>query len=300
MGGSELNTERVVKFHKSLSNWGRWGPHDGIGTLNYITPEKRRLAAGLVRSGRSVSCSRIIYAGSPRTPQSSFLAFGDSKFALEYIGFVYHGPAITHLDSLCHIFHEGKMYNGYAVEEIKMMGAQVVSDVTAVRTGIVSRGVLLDIPRLRNVKQLAPGDAIHVDELQAAEAAAGLKVGEGDIVLVRTGTGLAWREETLPVVPDMFPGCHADCLPWFHERKIALLGSDAINDVVPSGFDDPVAQPLHWVGMVAMGLHLLDNGDFEDLAAACVEENRWEFRLTIAPLAVAGGTGSPVNPIAEF
>ncbi len=299
MEPAELNTERVVRFHETLSNWNRWGPDDGLGGLNYITPEKRRQAAALVHSGRTVSCGRIIHAGSPQTPQSSFLSFSDSKFALEYIGFVYHGPAITHLDSLCHIFHEGKMYNGFAMQTVGLMGAQR-SDVTAVRHGIVSRGILLDIPRLRGVDELASGEAIHQRELQAAESAAGVQVGEGDILLVRTGTGRVWREGRLPVSPESFPGCHADCLPWFHERRIAMLGSDAINDVVPSGFDEPVAQPIHWVGMVAMGLHLLDNGDFEDLAEACAEENRWEFRLTVAPLAVAGGTGSPVNPIAEF
>lgn len=293
------STAQVLEMYDQLTNWGRWGNDDELGTLNLISEEKRLEAAALVRSGRIVSCARLIQLGSERNPQSSIVTYKDQRLAMEYFGFVYHGPAMTHLDGLGHIFHEGRAYNGVSVDEVGLQGV-TRSDAAKLRNGIVSRGILLDIPRLRGVDELAPGEAIHIDELLGAEADAGVVVGPGDVLFVRTGFSRAWTQGRTPNQPDRFPGCHADVLPWLFEKGVALLGSDAISDVVPSGFEEPVSQPIHWVGMVAIGLHLIDNADFEDLAMACAEEGRWEFKVAIAPLPVIGGTGSPVNPLALF
>ena len=164
--------------------------------------------------------------------------------------------------------------------------------------------MLLDIPTVRGVEALEPGTAITVDDLEAAEDAAGVRVGTGDLLLVRTGRW-AWRRQHGPWNPrEQLAGLHASCLPWLHEREVAILGGDGVSDVHPSHVDaaggDPVRLPIHTVGIVAMGLHLLDNLDLDDLAEACAHEGRWAFLLTVAPLVIDGGTASPVNPIALF
>jgi kynurenine formamidase len=216
----------------------------------------------------------------------------------DYFAIAPHGFATSHIDALCHIFHEGKLYNGYPIERVTAHGALDLG-IHELKDGVVGRGVLLDVPRSRGVAYLEPGEAIFPDDLERAEAECGVRVEEGDLLLVQTGR---WdcRDERGPWdVREGLAGLDASCLPWLRERGVAALGSDGVSDVMPSRVEG-VALPIHTVAIVAMGLHLLDNLELRPLARACAEEGRWDFLLTVAPLVLRRGTASPVNPIALF
>jgi kynurenine formamidase len=159
--------------------------------------------------------------------------------------------------------------------------------------------VLLDVPRLHGVEHLEPGTAILPEELAAAEEAQGVRVDQGDILLVATGRD-ARRAVTGPWHPFTggLAGLHAECIPWLRERDIAVLGCDGVSDVLPGRTAPGWPMPVHQCALVAMGVHLLDNLRLDRLAAACAEHRQWAFLFTVAPLLVEGGTGSPANPIA--
>lgn len=292
----------VAEFHASLSNWGRWGDDDQLGTLNTITPTHRAAAAGRVTSGRTVSCARPLPTepalDNQRPVLHHMIGTASEGYGGDFFGMAPHGYAVSHIDALCHIFHEGRVYNGSPAERVTAHGAEVLS-IDALRDGIVTRGVLLDIPAQRGESWLDAGEAIFPDDLEEAERAAGVRVQAGDALFVRTGRW-ALREERGAWDPHQeLAGLQAACLPWLRERDVAALGSDGVSDVVPSRAGT-FRLPIHSVAIVAMGLHLLDNLDLEGLARACAAEQRWEFLLTIAPLVLVGGTASPVNPIALF
>lgn len=172
--------------------------------------------------------------------------------------------------------------------------------VTAAGDGIVTRGVLLDVAALRGVDWLLPGEGVFPDELEAAENRAGVRVGPGDALLLRTGYGRKKRERGPDRVEDVGrAGWHAACLPWLRARDVALIGADTAQDVQPCGYPS-FRSPVHAIGIVAMGLWLLDDCDLEPLAETCVRLGRSEFMLQVNPLRLSGATGSPVNPIALF
>ena len=173
--------------------------------------------------------------------------------------------------------------------------------VMAARDGVVSRGVLLDIPRARGARWLEPGDRVRRAELEAAERAASLRVEQGDVLLVATGRD-ARRAALGPWDPVGvgLAGLHPDCIPWLHERRIAVLGSDGVSDPLPASGVPGWPIPVHQCCLVAMGVHLLDNLALAELAEACAARRRYEFLFVVAPLRVEGGTGSPVNPLAIF
>jgi len=292
----------VLAYHRVLSNWGRWGEDDQLGALRWITPEKRLAAARLVRSGRTVGCARPLptesAADNPQAVVHLMTGTASEGWGGDYFAMAPHGYAVSHIDALCHIFHEGRLYNGHPIERVTAHGALALA-IDALREGVVSRGVLLDVPALRGVEWLEAGEAIGPEELARAEQAASLRVEPGDVLFVRTGRW-ALRAARGPWDPrERIAGLHARCLPWLAERRVAALGSDGVSDVVPSQVEG-VRLPIHSVAIVAMGLHLLDNLDLDGLARACREEGRWEFQLVIAPLVIARGTASPVNPIAIF
>ncbi len=297
-----LRKEQVESFHKSLSNWGRWGERDQLGTLNLITPEKRVAAARLVQTGRSVSCARSLPTlAAPDNPQPVvhlMLGTASEGWGGDYFAIAPHGYATSHIDALCHIFHEGRLYNGYPIERVTAHGALELG-IQELRDGIVTRGILLDIPGVRDVDFLEPGEPIFPDDLERAESKGGAQVEAGDVLFVRTGR---WRaRHVLGARPpdEGMAGLDASCLPWLHERGVAALGCDGVSDVVPSRVEE-IGMPIHTVAIVVLGLHLIDNLQLDDLAAACREEGRIEFHLTIAPLILHRGTASPVNPIALF
>lgn len=306
----------VLRYFESCSNWGRWGPDDELGTLNYITAAQRSAAARTVRDGLSVSCARLIPTLQAEedflAPPLHFMtASGDAwvgkatpsntlQMAGDFVGLAFHGLAVTHVDSLCHIFRDGLMYNGRSADLVSTTAGASVLGVDTVRDGIVGRGVLLDIPALKGKDWLDPDEGVFPDDLEAAEERGGIRVDAGDIVLCRFGA-MAQRNARGPS-KEVFTrrsGLHAACVPWLHERRVAALGSDSAQDLFPSGYP-ALRAPLHQVGIVAMGLCLIDNCDLEALAATCARLGRWEFLLSIGALRIENTTGSPVNPIALF
>jgi kynurenine formamidase len=297
-----LTAADVDGYRTSLSNWGRWGDDDQLGTLNLLRPEHTVAAAALVRTGRRVSCARSLptepAVDNLRPVEHHMVGTATEGYGADWFGMAPHGYATSHLDALCHIFWDGRLYGGRPAEIVTAHGALELG-IHQLANGAVGRGVLLDIPLALGVDALEPGTPITVDDLETAEARAGVQVGTGDILLVRTGRW-RWRAEHGPWDPRArLAGLHASCLPWLHQREVAMLGSDGVSDVHPSHIDD-VRLPVHTVGIVAMGLSLLDNLDLDALASACAEAGGAEFLLTVAPLVLEGGTASPVNPIATF
>jgi kynurenine formamidase len=318
------DTSELLGYIDSLSNWGRWGEQDQLGTLNLITDEQRQRAAGLVQVGRVVSCAWDIDTtdqpgDSFTAPRRMMTSVGQGiadparvlppgvttaprgHSASEHWLLHAHGYRLTHLDGLSHIFWDGKMYNGRPAELVTAAFGATDLDITGPRHGIVTRGILLDAAAHRGVDWLAPGDAVELDEAQAILAANSIEVGPGDALFLRTGYGakVAAQGRRDNVVKQGRAGWHGSCLPWFRERDIALVGGDTATDAAPCGYPG-LTNPIHIVGIVAMGLWLVDNCNLEALAATCRELGRWEFSLTIAPLAFVGATGSPVNPLAMF
>ena len=299
----------VIGYFDTLSNWGRWGDDDELGALNLITPEKRRQAAALVREGITVSGAwevdptpgaRQMFGAPVRYMQYTGhdpIRFGRVGSALEFLGTVYHGITITHLDALCHIFWDGKMYNGKPAELVTASAGATHHAVTAIANEIVTRGVLLDIPALDGRPWLDPGEAIYPEHLEAAQARQGVTVEPGDVLLIRTGIGRREREDTSPA-DGRRPGLQAASLPWLHEQGVAVLGSDGAQEAASDYRDIPM--PVHAVGIVAMGMPLIDNCDLEALAGTCERLGRWEFLLSVTPLRWRGATGGAVNPIAVF
>jgi kynurenine formamidase len=307
---------------ETLSNWGRWGAEDERGTINTITAELRRRAAGLVTEGTTISCAHpITYATTPDQPSPTrrFMlgsaeghAHAENPMGVAMDAFLIapHGFSITHLDALAHFFWQGKMYNGRPAHSVTAAGGAAFSAVDAVADGVMSRGVLLDIAALKGVEWLAPGTPVHAADLEAAEERQGVRVEAGDILFVRTGYPRYRAQKAAPdaedEVPGMAgrgmgylrrPGLHYDCLPFLRERDVAMLGGDTATDVSPA---DPGAPgvTIHTVGIVAMGLWLIDNCTHEELAAACGRLGRWEFLASVAPLKLQNATGCPVNPLA--
>jgi kynurenine formamidase len=311
-----VTESEVVGFLKTLSNWGRWGTEDELGTLNLITPAKRLAAARLVRDGVPVTCARPIVTevtpdttfqvmrfmvdsgeGRDTAPRERLLA---RRGASEFIGMVFHGYTVTHVDTPAHFFWDGRLYNGRSCNLITSREGATVEAVELLHDGVVSRGVLLDVARTRGVPWLEPGEGVMAGDLEAAERAQGVRVETGDILLVRTGY-YGRRLAEGPVNPTQAgsPGPHAALAPWLRERGVAMWGSDTHNDVTPTPYPG-MGHPFHIVALVGLGLWLIDNMNLEDVARACAERRRWEFLLTIAPLRLRNVTGSPVNPIALF
>ncbi|HEV2652164.1 MAG TPA: cyclase family protein [Rhizomicrobium sp.] len=297
---------------RQVSNWGRWGAQDERGTLNYLTPARTAAAASLVKSGQSISCARNFpVQPGPENPTPALhhiVVGGDDpcthgipgmEVSLDFIGIAYHGLASSHIDALCHVFVDGKMYNGFPATDVRSTGARRNSIMSA-RDGLCGRGVLLDIPRLRGAAYVDPRRPVMPAELDAAAEKQNVRIEEGDLLLILLGRD-AWREANTPAAGEGPPlaGLDPDCVPWLFDKRVAVLGSDAVHDPTPSPApieDFPI--PVHMCGLVSMGLHLLDNLHLAALAEACAAEQRWEFLLTVAPLRVERGTGSPVNPIA--
>lgn len=276
-----------------------------------ITAEKALQAGRLIRDGTTVSaaCYLATRPGpfNPTPVAHHMIRAGDLANkegyggSLDYFAMAPHGRMDTHLDALCHIFYRAEMYNGYAASLVTSAGA-TVNSIDAARDGIVSRGVLLDIPRLRGLPYLEPGDAIYAEDLEAAEREQQVQVSAGDILLVYTGRWKRVEEKGGWNPGEALAGLHATAMPWLKQRDVALLCCDGISDVIPSGLEGTglAGRPVHVLAIPAMGMCLVDNCDLEGLATACAQRGRWQFCLVVAPLKLRGGTASPVNPIAIF
>lgn len=304
-----MSDAELRALFEQVSNWGRWGPDDERGALNHIGPAEIVRAAGLVREGRTVGLSRRFPTQpGPENPwpaQHHMIIAGDDccvpgveglEVATDYIGIAFHGMASSHIDALCHVFAGGRMYNGWPASDVKSTGARR-NTVMALRDGLVGRGVLLDLPRALGCDYVEADHLVTAAELEAAEAAHGVQVEKGDVLLVRLGRDVRRERHGDQAVAGLDPRVVA----WLHEREVAVLGGDGVHDPIPNGrIHRDWAMPIHMLGLAAMGLHLLDNLDLERLAETCAGTGRWAFQFLAAPLPIEGGTGSPLNPIAIF
>lgn len=302
------------RLFERVKNWGRWGPDDELGTLNYITAEKRAAAAALVRSGRTASMAiPINKVAGPDNPNPAIhfvslnhdipISASGLTFGMCFLGMASHGDCHTHIDALNHVGYRGQLYNGKPVATLTSQGSSWGS-IAAYAQGIVGRGVLLDAARHRGVDWLEPGEAVNRAELEAIEEAEGVRVGEGDIFVFRTGHHArrlalgAWRND-YPPAGEGKAGLHVDTIPWMHERKVAAFLPDGDGETVPSNVEE-MPYPIHPLQLTSMGMCISDSLQLEELAGACEEEGRWEFMVVGLPLRLPGATGSPWNPIAIF
>ena len=299
-----LTSQDFDRMMTDLSNWGRWGKDDQLGTFNLITPATRKRAALEVRDGTAISLARnaifVAEAASPpfvhkmvRTGQDPRAPGAEDAYSVQY-----HGFTQTHMDALCHIFYKGKMYNGFSQQEVTEKGAGKLS-VINFKDALFVRAVLIDIPELFGVPYLKGRTAIYPRDLSAWLKKTGTMLHPGDAVLIRTGRWARRDAEGGWDIQKGSAGLDASSLPWLRSHDVVIIGSDLASDVMPSGIDG-VQMPIHTASIVAMGMPLLDNCDLEALSKAARVRNRWSFLLTAAPLAVEGGTGSPINPVAIF
>src|SRR5260370_12859665 len=291
----------VDRWMTALSNWGRWGKDDQLGTLNLITPAKRKQAAALVKEGYAVSLAHDVLKEKAEDNTSPFVHTmlpRAGTFWLDSYQVSYHGYAHTHMDALCHATYQGKMYNGFSADEVTKDGAAKLS-ILGAKNGIMTRGILMDMARNKGVDYLEPGTPIYPEDLDAWEKKAGAKVSPGDVIFIRTGRWARRAAKGPWPVGRSAAGLHASCAKWLHDRGIAMVGSDVASDLVPSQVQG-VALPIHQLLLVAMGVHIFGDCDLEGLSEATAKRKRWAFLLTAAPMAIPGGTGSPLNPVATF
>ncbi len=295
--------EEVLAYLREDRNWGRWGPDDQIGAVNMVTPEKRLSAAAAVKSGRAVSLSREF----PKTPApnnpSPALHYmkrvergQECGYSADFYGISYHGTCTTHLDALCHVWNEDGMWNGRDPDETVTMEGATWGAVDHWKEGIITRGVLLDVPKHRGQPYVAFDAPVHGWELEDVAREQGVALQPGDAVVVYSGRE-KWDQDGNPLWgsdPNRRPGLHASCLRFIRESDCCLLAWDMM-DLTPNGYD--LGWSVHG-SIFAYGIGLLDNALLQPLAEACAEEGRYEFMLTVNPLRVVGGTGSPVNPVA--
>ena len=292
------------RWQTELSNWGRWGKDDEMGTLNLVTAAKRKSAAALVREGIAVSLSSNINTEKgvdvPCPAEWAMLTASDAG-AADRIGFpCIHGAGTTHLDAFAHRFFGGKMWNGYPVAGLVTRdGGAARNSVLTMKDGIVTRAILYDIPRVKGVPYLEPGTRIFPEDMEAWEKKIGVRAGPGDALLLRWGRWARRAKLGVWPVDEGSAGFDNSILPWLKRRDIAVLGWETPG-YVPQPAGDLPRLAVHDFTLAILGIHILDRADFDALSEAAASRNRWEFMLTIAPLAIPRGTGSPVNPIAMF
>ncbi len=310
----QMSLEEFERLFESVKNWGRWGADDVRGTLNYVTPAKVREAAALVRKGRSVSMAiPLNTVAGPDNPNPVLhymntthdvdVGSGDLLgFATDFVGIQSHGDCHTHVDALCHISYRGKLYNGHPASLVTSRGALALDVTQTLAHGVVSRGVLIDVPRYRGVGWLEPGEAVTPEEIEAVEAHQGVRLGSGDVMVFRTGHHRR-RLELGAWDPGYTgqgrAGLDPYCAAWMHERQVAVFLPDGDGETVPGPLRE-IQYPLHPLQVTAMGMTVADSLQLEELAQVCEEERRWEFMVVIEALRLPKGTGAAFNPIAVF
>ena len=324
-----LTKDDIDRWMTELSNWGRWGKDDQAGTVNLITNAKRKQAAALVKEGISVSMSldadiapKGYVAPPPPPPPEPGAAPGrgrggmprytwehvmrstgqnmraPSGYAVDTIMVNFHGNNTTHFDALSHFIFNGKIYNGFPASEITTWGAEK-DDVMPFKDGLVTRGVLIDWPRFKNVPYMGDDEAIYAEDLADWEQKMKVKIESGDCVLLRTGRWQRVKDKGPLDLNRVAPGLYASAGRWLKDHDIALLGSDVVQDVRPSRVEG-VNQPIHQMFLNAVGTPLFDNCDLDAAAEQAARRKRSTFCMMVAPLLVPGATGSPFNPLALF
>jgi kynurenine formamidase len=304
-GTAQLRAQ-YEQWRTQFKTWGRWAPvgQESRGTSSLITPEKSASAMRLVRDGIVVSLAH-------NEPQAVAADVGEAQVFRRTTNNItdvgttdnyqvsYHGQAVAHMDTWCHFFENGQMYNGVPVAgNITREGGCIKGSVMNWRGGVVTRAVLYDIAQLKGVDVLDPAVPVTRADLEAWEQRAGVKIGPGDIPLLYTGR---WkRRAALGPWTGQVPGYYPDTIPWMHERLPSFLGHDFNIDWNPRTGWEGMRQPIHVAALIWMGINIVENLDLEELAATARRLNRYEFAIVFAPLPVEGGTGSPVNPVAIF
>jgi kynurenine formamidase len=306
MGDRELSAAGFRALYEQLRGQAQWGDGDRRGALNHITPARLLAAAGEVQIGRPVTLASPLAGSAADNPHPGARHMkhlpGESSdvaglsFAADTLAMNVHGDVDSHIDALCHVSYQGTLYNGVEPGAVTSAGASVLS-IDDAHDGIAGRGVLLDIPAVRGVRWLEPGDYVTAADLAAAQEAQQVSVGPGDLLFVRVGHRRRRAELGPWDVAGSRAGLHPQAMEYLAERQVAALGSDGNSDTAPS-LVDGVAFPVHVLAINAMGLHLVDYLQFDDLLPVCQAAGRWSFLCVIAPLRLPGGTGSPVNPIA--
>jgi kynurenine formamidase len=301
----QRSAEELHSLFEQVSNWGRWGADDEKGAVNLVTPAVVAEAAREIRDGETIGLARPLATepaiDNPRPAVHHMVQAADMQGlgVSDYLAVDFHGLSHTHIDALCHIIYKGLIYNGRPSSTVTSLGASACA-ITVLGDGVATRGVLLDVPRALGLAWLEPGTPISAGDLAKAESLSGTTVRSGDAVLVRTGR-FKRRREVGPWKPmfDGLAGLDIDCLGWLRERDIAILGADGISESIPHTVPGDFA-PIHQLALASMGVHMLDNLDLEALSEACASKNRSTFFLSIAPLRIEGGTGSPINPLVIF
>jgi kynurenine formamidase len=296
-----LSAAEFSRLADRVDNAGRWGDGDELGTLNFLTEPSRLAATDLVRAGTMVGCARRYHPSRPAGP-------GEARLTLEFdegpgwravndrLLLPLHGAtAPTHLDALAHFFYQGTGYNRRTVADLSPAGVSA-NAVTSSEGGIAGRGVLIDLPAARGEDFLAAGEAGTMADVTRALDQAGLTIGRGDIVFIRTGWPTSGQS-----APDggAMPGLSIECAEWVHASEVALIVTDCALDPAPPQVAGIII-PWHILTLARMGLRLVDLADLEALARTCARLRRWEFFAVIATIPLAGSTSSPVNPLAMF
>lgn len=296
---SPVNAEEFDRLFQQVKNWGRWGADDQLGSVNLITAATRKKALSLAKTGQTVSLVHNPLTEKADDNTSPFEHTMNPGFTTDTYRVSYHGYSHSHMDALCHILYKDQTYNGYARAVVNTDKGCMKLGIENLKQGLITRGVLIDIPRLKGVPYLEPGTAIYQEDVEAWEKMAGVKIASGDTILLRTGRW-ARREKVGPwAVGRSAAGFHASIIPFIKQRGVAIVGSDDAAEVTPT-LVQGVALPVHTLLITALGINILDNQDLEALAGTCAKLKKWEFMLTINPMPITGGTGSPMNTIATF
>jgi kynurenine formamidase len=292
------------RWRTEFKTWGRWGADDNKGTSNLITAQKVQRATRLVRNGIVVSLAHA----EPQEAAADVNANGVFKRTTNAITAgnttdtyqaSYHGQTVAHMDTWCHFFVDGLMYNGTPVKDnvTPETGCRKGS-VMNWKDGIVTRAVLYDMAQLKGADWVEPGTPITRADLEAWEKKSGVKAEAGDVVLLYIGR---WkRRAKMGPWTGQVSGYYADTIPWMHERLPAFIGHDFNIDWNPRPGWEGMPNPIHIATLNWMGINIVECLDLEEAAATARRLNRYEFLITFAPLPVEGGTGSPVNPLAIF
>jgi kynurenine formamidase len=298
----------VTQTRPETGNWGRWGEDDERGTLNLITPEAVLAATKVVKTGKIYNLGLPVarygtpvfdFRGPPQrltltsqTDASMGAAFGapDGLGSCEDV-LVIAAHNGTHMDALCHVYADEQFYNGYPSSGFTSHNGATRNGIDKLG-GFAGRAVVLDVAGHQGVDWLEPGTNVGADDLEACRAAAGVELGTGDVVLVRTG----WLDRFASLQGAdpgfMQPGLGLSTVEYFADHDVAAVGADnGAIEVLP--FDDSYLS-VHVELLVKRGITLLEHLVLTSLAADGVTE----CLLVVAPLLVTGGSGSPINPIA--
>ena len=293
---AQVTKEQVDRWvsGKELSNWGRWGKDDQLGAMNLVTEAKRKQAIALAKTGDVVSLARkpVLVPKAKSESAGAHLEIelnhlDPSEYTVENQMIAFHGSTFTHIDALCHGDVKGTLYNGYQLKDVVRNNGCQKLGIDGLAGGIVTRGILIDIPRLKGVRNLEPGSHVYPADIEAWEKQAGVKISAGDAIFLHTGRWITGKTS----------GYDITIAPWLKARDVVLVGSDGTQDVseVPG-----YALPLHKFILIALGANIIDNADLGPLAETAARLKRWEFLFVAGPIATPGGTGSALNPLAIF